>query len=82
MEALSHAVSAEGLLPLAWQSLLVALDLIAISATFVPSLTAIAAWPNNNIKSQCTRKARVGTQKWIGCRYEIVIIRVAFKLVA
>lgn len=50
VEALSHAVSTEGLLPLAWQSLLVALDLIAISATFVPSLTAIAAWPNNNTK--------------------------------
>lgn len=67
VEAVSHAVSAEGLLPLAWQSLLVALGLIAISATFVPSLTAIAMWPNDNIKSQCTGKAWVGTKKRVGC---------------
>lgn len=37
--------------------------LIAISATFVPSLTAIAMWPNDNIKSQCTGKAWVGLEK-------------------
>lgn len=76
VEALSHAVSAEGLLPLAQQSLLVALGLIAISATFVPSLTAIAVWPNDNIKSQCTGRARVGMLKRIGCRVEIVMIMV------
>ena len=76
VEALSHAVSAEGLLPLAWQSLLVALGIIAISATFVPSVTAIAMWPNDNIKSQCTGTAWVGKLKRTGCWAEIVIIRI------
>lgn len=65
-EALSHGVSAEGLLPLAWQSLLVALGLIAISATFVPSLTAVVMWPNDNIKSQCTEETtgRYAKKDW------------------
>lgn len=74
VDALSHAVSAEGLLPLAWQGLLVALGLIAISATFVPSLTAIALWPNDNIKSQCTGRAWLGT---MNRRLEIVMITVS-----
>ena len=74
VDALSHAVSAEGLLPLAWQGLLVALGLIAISATFVPSLTAIALWPNDNIKSQCTGRAWLGTMNRI---LEIVMITVS-----
>lgn len=66
VEALSRAVSAEGLLPLAWQSLLVALGLIAISATFVPSLTTITMWLNDNIKKKdSTGKAWVGTMKRI-----------------
>ena len=74
VDALSHAVSAEGLLPLAWQGLLVALGLIAISATFVPPLTAIALWPNDNIKSQCTGRAWLGT---MNRRLEIVMITVS-----